>query len=80
MSSEVKNNYRIFHIFNKYKKFLDKKKIFIIQKIYSDILPLINQKKKNIEKKVFLFLIKSNFVRISKFKIFLKLIFNFFKK
>ena len=44
MSSEVKNNYRIFHIFNKYKKFLIKK-IFIIQKIYSDILPLINQKK-----------------------------------
>tara|TARA_Y100000816_G_scaffold289725_1_gene276769 strand:- start:624 stop:1490 length:867 start_codon:yes stop_codon:yes gene_type:complete len=78
MSSNVKNNYQIFHIFNKYKKFLDKKNIYTSKNLFRYIAA--NQsKKKKYREKVFLFLIKSNFVKISKLKIFLKLIFNFFK-
>ena len=78
MSSFIKNNYQIFHIFNKYKIFLDKKKNIYYSKNLFRYIAANQSTKISYKKKVFLFLMKSKYIKVSKIKIFIKLLINFF--
>ena len=78
MSSFIKNNYQIFHIFNKYKTFLDKKKNIYYSKNLFRYIAANQSKKKIYKKRVFFYLLKSNYIKISKIKILIKLLINFF--
>ena len=78
ISLKIKNNYQIFYIFLKYKNFLKNIKDISCSKNLFRYIAANQTKKIKYKKKVFFYLLKSNYIKISKIKILIKLLIKIF--